>query len=292
LGNRGIPGGRGAAVALVLGAIVSIQTGTAAATTLFDEVGPAGTVFLRLSLAALILLAIWRPRVSGLSREQRRLAALFGLSLAGMNILFYESLDRIPLGIAVTLEFVGPLAVAIWGTRRPLDLLWVGLATAGILLLTGPGGSSPDALGVALALGAGACWGGYILITARVGRVYEGGSGLALAMAVGALLMTVPGVASGGAGLLGPEVLGVAAVVALMCSVVPYSLELESLRRIPTQVFGVMMSLEPGVAAAVGLIALGQGLALAEVGGIALVVIASAGALREAGGQTPPPTEV
>jgi inner membrane transporter RhtA len=291
LGNSGVSGGRGAAVALVLGAIVSIQSGTAAATTLFDEVGPAGTVFLRLFLAALILLAIWRPRPLGLSREQLRLAGIYGLTLAGMNLLFYESLDRIPLGIAVTLEFVGPLAVAIWGSRRPLDLIWVGLAAAGILLLTGPGGSSPDALGVALALGAGACWAGYILIAARVGQAYEGGSGLAIAMAVGAALAVVPGVASGGADLVAPEVLGVALAVALACSVVPYSLELESLRRIPTQIFGVMMSLEPAVAAAIGLIALDQGLAAPEVAGIALVVVASAGALRRAG-DSPPPTEV
>ena len=283
-----VSGSRGTAVALVLVAIVSIQSGTAAATTLFDEVGPAGTVFLRLALAAAILLAIWRPRLAGLSREQLGLAAIFGLALAGMNFLFYESLDRIPLGIAVTLEFVGPLAVAIWGSRRAIDLLWVGLAAGGILLLTGPGGSSPDPLGVALALGAGACWGAYILIAARVGRAYEGGAGLAIAMAVGALLMTAPGIASGGGDLVGVEVLGVALGVALLCSVIPYSLELESLRRIPTPVFGVMMSLEPGVAAAIGLLALGQGLAAAEVVGIALVVVASAGALRQAGEALPP----
>jgi inner membrane transporter RhtA len=274
-------------VALVLGSIVSIQVGSAAATTLFDEIGPAGTVFFRLFFGALVLVAIWRPRLGRYTREQLRLAAAFGLSLAAVNFLFYESIDRIPLGIAVTLEFVGPLAVAIGGSRRALDLLWVGMAALGILLLAGPGGSSPDAFGVVLALGAGAGWGAYILIAARVGRAYPDGAGLAIAMVISAALMAPAGVVAGGEELLSPEVILVGAGVAMLSSVIPYTFELEALRRLPTQVFGVMMSLEPGVAALVGLIALGQGLAAQEAAGIALVVAASIGALRELGAMTP-----
>jgi inner membrane transporter RhtA len=215
------------------------------------------------------------------------LAVLFGAVLAAMNLCFYEALDRIGLGIAVTLEFAGPLTVAVAGSRRALDLLWVGLAAAGILLLAGPGGSSPDPLGIAFALAAGACWGTYILLSARIGRAYPGGAGLAIAMVFGAALLIVPGVAAGGADLLDPGVAAVGLAVAVLSSVVPYSFELEALRRIPTQVFGVMMSLEPGAAAVIGLIALDQGLAAEEAIGIALVTAASAGALRGAGVTTP-----
>ena len=225
---------------------------------------------------------IWRPSPFESSRGQLGLAALFGVSLAAMNLLFYESLDRIPLGIAVTLEFVGPLAVAVWGSRRAIDLLWVGLAAAGILLLAGPGGSSPDPVGFALALAAGGCWGAYILISARLGQAYEDGTGLAIAMVVAAAIMLGPGIAVGGGELLSWELLGVGLAVAVLSSVIPYSLELEALRRLPTRVFGVMMSLEPAVAATVGLIALSQGLSPAEAAGIALVIAASAGALRRA----------
>jgi inner membrane transporter RhtA len=259
-----------------------VQVGSAAATTLFDEIGPTGTVFFRLAFAALILVAIWRPRPSRSSRSQLGLAALFGFFLAAMNLSFYEALDRIPLGIAVTLEFVGPLAVAVGGSRRALDLLWVAMAAAGIVLLAGPGGSSPDALGIAFALSAGTCWGAYILISARIGQAYPDGTGLAIAMVVATALLVVPGVAGGGADLLDPKLAAVGLAVAVLSSVIPYSFELEALRRIPTQAFGVMMSLEPGVAALVGLIALSQGLATGEVIGIALVTGASAGALRGA----------
>jgi inner membrane transporter RhtA len=278
------------AVALVLGAIVSVQAGSAVATTLFDQIGPAGSVLYRLAFAAVILVAIWRPRPATFTRDQLSLAAVFGVALAAMNLLFYESLDRIPLGIAVTLEFVGPLAVAIGGSRRLRDLLWVGMAAAGIVLLAGPGGSSPDPLGIVFALGAGACWGAYILISARVGQAFSDGTGLAVAMTVGAALMVIPGAVAGGEELLGPELAAIGLGLALLSSVIPYSFELEALRMIPTRAFGVMMSLEPGVAALIGLVALGQGLAAGETAGIALVTVASAGALLEAGAVAP--TEV
>jgi inner membrane transporter RhtA len=230
----------------------------------------------------LLLLAIWRPWRVEHDRDALKLAATFGIALAAMNFLFYSSLDRIPLGPAVTFEFVGPLTVALLATRTRLDLVWVALAAAGILLLAGPGGSD-DLLGIALALAAGGCWGAYILISARVGQAFEGGQGLAIAMTLGAGLMLVPGVAVGGEALLEPEIIAVGAAVALLSSVIPYSFELEALRTIPVGVFGVLMSLEPAVAAIAGLIAIGQDLNAAEVAGIALVVAASAGVLRRPG---------
>jgi inner membrane transporter RhtA len=274
------------AAGLVLGAVLSVQLGAAAATTLFDDVGPVGAVLYRLLFAAIVLLAIWWPRLRGTDRRALALAATFGVSLAGMNLCFYEALDRIPLGIAVTLEFVGPLAVALAASRRALDLAWVALAAVGILLLTRPSGEA-EAAGVAFALAAGAFWGAYILLSARVGRSFPGGTGLALAMAVAAALMAVPGGVAAGGALLEPETAAIGAAVALLSSAIPYSLELEALRRLAVGTFGVLMSLEPAVAALVGLVALSQGLAAIELLGIALVIAASAGALREPGAPAP-----
>jgi inner membrane transporter RhtA len=191
-----------------------------------------------------------------------------------MNLCIYEAMDRIPLGIAVTIEFWGPLAVAVIGSRRTLDLLWVALAAAGIVLLADPGGSL-DTAGVAFAFAAGGLWVGYILLSVRVGAVYPGGTGLAIAMVFGALVTLPFGV---GPDLFAPEMLAAGAAVALASSVIPYSLELEALRRLPARVFGVLMSLEPAVAALAGLVVLGQALALDEWAAIALVVVASAGA--------------
>jgi inner membrane transporter RhtA len=270
----------------VIGAVLSVQLGAAAATTLFDEIGPTGTVFYRLLFAALVLVAVWRPRPQGAEPRALALAACFGVTLAAMNLCFYEALDRIPLGIAVTLEFVGPLTVGLLGSRRALDLAWVGLAAAGIVLLTGPEGSA-EAAGIALALTAGGFWALYIVLSARVGRAFSGGDGLALAMVVSAALMVGPGIAAGGADLLDARVIAIGAAVALLSSAIPYSLELEALRRLRMGVFGVLMSLEPAIAALVGLVALQQGLAAAEVAGIVCVVAASAGVLREPGTPTP-----
>jgi inner membrane transporter RhtA len=285
-GQAGADPWRGAAPALVIGAVLSVQLGAAAATTLFDEVGPTGTVFFRLLFAALVLVAVWRPDPRGAERRSLALAACFGVTLAAMNLCFYLALDRIPLGIAVTFEFVGPLTVALVGTRRPLDLAWVGMAAGGIVLLTGPGGSA-EAAGIALALAAGGFWALYILLSARIGRAFSGGDGLALAMAFSAALMAAPGIVAGGGDLLDSRVVAIGAAVALLSSAIPYSLELEALRRLRVGVFGVLMSLEPAIAALVGLVALQQGLATAEVAGIVCVVAASAGVLREPGAPAP-----
>jgi len=267
---------------LVLAAVSSVQLGGAFAKTVFDEIGPGGTAFLRVLFAALILAALGRPAVRGLSAAEWRLAVAYGFALVAMNLTFYEALDRIPLGIAVTFEFVGPLGVAIMGSRRPLDLVWVALAAAGILLLSDFGTADLDGLGVALALLAGCFWAAYILLAVRVGRVYEGATGLTIGMCAGAVMLLPFGVAEAGGDLLSTEAVAVALAVAVLSSVIPYSLELEALRRLPAGVFGVLMSLEPAAAALAGFIVLDEGLATREVLAIALVVAASAGAARNA----------
>ena len=273
---------------LVLGAVASVQVGASLAKGLFDELGPGGTVLLRMAFAALVLSALWRPRVRGLDHSQWVLIAAFAISLAGMNFAFYSALERIPLGVAVTLEFAGPLGVAVAGSRRALDVLWVTLAACGILLLADLGGGGTDPLGMALALLAGAFWAWYILVGARVGRAFPGGGGLAIAMLLGSVILLPFGVAQGGADLADPRLLGAGAAVALLSSAIPYSLELEALRRLPARVFGVLMSLEPAMAALAGLVVLGEVLGEREIAAIAMVVVASAGATRSARDAPPP----
>ena len=285
---RGLPGAdRVPPVALVLAGVTSIQFGAGLAATLFDDLGPAGTSVLRLGWAAIILVALTRPRVRGRSREALRLAVLFGLTLGAMNLTFYEALDRIPLGAAVTIEFAGPLGVAVLKSRRRLDLLWAALAALGIVLLANPfGAGSLDTVGVLLALTAAACWFAYILIAQRATPHFSGSDGVALAMVVAALVPLGPGIAQGGADLLQPHWLAIGAGIALLSSVIPYSLETEALRRLPANVFGILMSLEPAVAALAGLIVLGQSLGASDLVAMALVVTASVGVSRSA---APPP---
>jgi len=267
---------------LVVGAIASVQFGAAIAAKLFAEVGTAGAVLLRLVSATIVLLILWRPRVHGRNARELALAALFGVVLAGMNLSFYAALDRIPLGIAVTLEFIGPLTVAILGSRRPLDLLWVALAAGGIAALTHGSDHGLNPLGIAFALLAASFWAAYIFVNARVGRAYPGGTGLALAMCIASLLALPLGVAAGGTHLLEPRSLALGAAVGILSSAIPYSFEIEALRRIAPSVFGVLMSLEPAMAALAGFIVLGQGLSARALLGVALVVTASIGASRRA----------
>jgi inner membrane transporter RhtA len=273
--------GRGG-VPLVVVAITSLQFGAALAGTIFDDIGPAGTALLRAFFAAVILQAIWRPRVRDHPARDLRLVALFGLVLGGMNLCIYESFARIPLGIAVTIEFAGPLGLAAALSRRRLDLVWAALAAIGIVLLADPGGGAVDAVGVLLALVAAALWAAYILIAQAAGRVFTGGHGVALAMTVAVVVPLVPGIAGAGSDLLKPQWLAIGCAVALMSSVLPYSLETEALRRLPARVFGVLMSLEPAVAAIAGLIVLGQDLRARDVVAIGLVIAASIGVTRAA----------
>ncbi|MFN8215266.1 MAG: EamA family transporter [Solirubrobacterales bacterium] len=277
-----------AAGAMVLGSVFSVQCGAALATTLFDQVGPAGAVFLRSLFGSLILLAVAGRTLHRLRGRQLLDVALFGFALAGMNLAFYESIDRLPLGIAVTIEFVGPLGLAVVGSRRGRDVAFAALAAAGILLLSGGlGGDGIDALGALLALVAGAFWAFYIVQSARVGRALSGLGGLAVAMSISAVLVAPLGIAQGGGEFAGAGVIAAGLAVGLLSSAIPYGLELEALRRLPHAVFGVLMSLEPAVAALVGLIFLSQDLSALEVLGIALVVLASAGALRSAAAPAP-----
>jgi inner membrane transporter RhtA len=267
-------------VPFVLVGITSPQFGAALGRTIFDDIGPAGTVLLRVFFAAVILLAIWRPRPREHSLRDLRLVAAFGLVLGVMNLCIYESIARIPLGIAVTIEFAGPLGIAVALSRRRLDLAWAALAAVGIVMLADPGSGAVDALGIVFALIAAGCWALYILIAQAAGRVFTGGRGVAMAMAVAMLVPLVPGIVEAGSELLKPQWLAIGCAVALLSSVLPYSLETEALRRLPANVFGVLMSLEPAVAALAGLVVLGQGLRAVDVVAIALVVVASIGVTR------------
>jgi inner membrane transporter RhtA len=265
---------------LVVGGIASVQFGSAIAATLFSQIGPGGAVLLRLLSATIVLTAVWRPRVRGRPRSDLVVALVFGLVLAGMNLTFYHAIHRIPLGVAVTLEFVGPLTVAVAGSRRPVDLIWVALAAAGILALARGQTHGLDLLGALLALTAGALWGAYILLNARIGRTFERGTGLALAMFVATLAALPSGLIEGGRQLLALRSLALGSAVGMLSSAIPYSFENEALRRIAPSVFGVLMSLEPAMAAIAGLLVLGQSLSSRAVLGIGLVVCASVGASR------------
>ncbi|MCW2996073.1 MAG: EamA family transporter [Conexibacter sp.] len=278
---RGLPGlDRAPPIGLVLCGVTSIQFGAALAATLFDDLGAAGVSLLRLGFAAIVLTVLSRPRVRGRRPADLRLVALFGVTLGGMNLFFYEALDRIPLGVAVTIEFAGPLAIAVATSRRRLDLVWAGIAALGIVLLSNPFGAGIDGVGLVLILAAAACWAAYILIAQRATKAYDGSEGLALAMVVAALVPLVPGVLEAGSALVRPQWIALGVVVALASSVIPYSLETEALRRMPANVFGVLMSLEPAVAALAGFLVLGQALGVRDLVAIALVVAASAGVSR------------
>jgi inner membrane transporter RhtA len=265
--------------ALVLTGVVSVQIGGAIAKQLFVLTSPIGVVTLRLVFAGLILVVLWRPRIR-LNARALGVVLAFGAVLGVMNLSIYLAFARIPLGMAVTIEFLGPLLVAIVGSRRWSDALWAVLAGAGVVLLTESGGSTVDWVGVAFAGLAGACWAGYILLGARLGRHTPGGSGLALATGFAALAIAPFGVAESGADLFSLPLLLLGAGVAVLSSVVPYSLEIEALRRMPAQVFGVLMSSEPAVAALAGLVVLGELLSPAQWLAVGCVVAASIGATR------------
>jgi inner membrane transporter RhtA len=263
---------------LVLGGIGSVQFGAALADTLFDEAGPAGVVLLRLLLSAAILLGVARPSLRGRARADIGAALAFGVILAAMNWSSYEALNRLPLGVAVTIEFTGPLSVAVAGSRRALDGVWVLLAAGGVLLLATRGGHhGVHAMGVFLALVAATCWASYILLSQRVGAAFAGLDGLAIALGVGALLVIPPGVIEGGDALLRPHIVAGGLGVALLSSLIPYSLELIALRRLSAYRFGLLMSIEPAMAALAGVIVLGQPITAVLAVALVMVVVASVG---------------
>ncbi|MEV5874215.1 EamA family transporter [Streptomyces sp. NPDC052101] len=267
-------------VGLVLAGGVSVQFGGALAVTLMPRAGAPGVVALRLLAAAVVLLLVCRPRLRGHSRADWGTVIAFGIAMGAMNGLFYEAVARIPLGPAVTLEVLGPLALSVLASRRAVNAVWAGLALLGVFLLGGGGFSDLDPTGVAFALGAGAMWAVYILFSARTGRRFPQADGLALAMAVAALLFLPIGITAAGTRLLDPTTVALGSAVALLSSVLPYTLELLALRRLPASTFAILMSLEPALAATAGFLVLGQSLSATEAAAIALVIAASIGAVR------------
>ncbi|EON23178.1 hypothetical protein CF8_2955 [Nocardioides sp. CF8] len=264
---------------LVVIGIVSVQAGAAIAKDLFGTISPTSMVFLRLVTSTLVLLAIARPSWRGRSRADWLVVAAFGASLGLMNWAIYQSFARIPLGIAVTIEFIGPLTLAVLGSRRARDLIWVVLAAAGVALL----GFEPadlDPVGVAFALLAGSAWAAYILLSAQTGQRWPGFDGLAIASAFATLLLTAPAIVSGGTALLDPRVLLIGALVGVLSSVIPYSCELVALRSLAPSVFGILMSLEPAAAALAAIVVLQELLAPTQWLAVACVVVASVGATR------------
>ena len=258
-------------------AIASVQCGSALARGLFSDLGAAGTTLLRLGLAALLLLVVLRPKVGAWSREAWRAAVLLGIVMAGMNLVFYLAIRSVPLGVAVTVEFVGPLLLALVQTRRLIDVVWAVLAAGGVVLLGADSTGGVPLSGLALALVAGLFWAGYIVASANVGRTLPGTDGLAIALAVATLIVLPFGVSGASAVVHRPGLLLPSFGVAILSSVLSYGLELSALRRIPTRAFGILMSLEPAAAAVAGLLFLSQRLHLREVCALLMVSAASAG---------------
>ncbi|AJC60548.1 hypothetical protein GZL_08000 [Streptomyces sp. 769] len=267
--------------------MVGLQCGAALTTRLYPTVGPAGVVTLRLCIAAVVLTALWRPGLRG-DRGTLGIAAAAGTLLAVHHLGYYEAVDRLPLGAATTMEFLGPFAIALFGSRRAADLLWAGLAAAGVVLLSNSG-IPLNAAGLAFASLAGCCWGGYLLVGKRLAGRVPDGRGLALAVTWGSLLSLPYGIAQAGTRLLDPGTLALATAVAILSSVLPYTFHLEALRRLPPRVFGILTSLEPAVGALIGLLLLGQHLATPQWAGVLAVALASIGATRPTG-RTPRPS--
>ncbi len=264
---------------LVLAGIISVQLGGALAAGLVRQVGSLIAVALRMDIAALVLIALTRPSVRGRTREAWSAAALLGLTLGVMNLCFYSAIARLPLGVVVTIEFLGPLGLAAAISRRPRDFVAVVAALAGVVMVSGvlrTDVAGLDVLGLALAAAAGACWAGYILTMRSVGRLWRQLDGLAVAMVIAAAMITPFAIAEALGTPVSPAQLAVGATIAILSSVLPYSLELVALRRIDTRVFGILLSLDPAVAALAGLLILGEALRPLEVGGMALVILASA----------------
>jgi inner membrane transporter RhtA len=278
--QRPARGGGTGVVALVLGGAVSVQFGAAVAALLFPRVEVAGVVTLRLVLAAMVLLVVCRPRLRGYHRDDWLLIIGFGAALAGMNTLIYEAIDRIPLGAAVTLEVLGPLVLSVIAGRWPTSWLWALLALGGVVLLGRGSISDLNMTGVGFALAAAVMWAAYILLSARTGHRFPKADGLALAMTLAAAMTLPLGLAAAGTSLLDPVTIGLGAAVAALSSILPYTLEMLALRRMPTSTFAVLMSLGPAIAAAAGFLVPGQSLSLLQVLAVGLVVAASGGAVR------------
>ncbi|MEM7064552.1 MAG: EamA family transporter [Cyanobacteria bacterium P01_B01_bin.77] len=266
------------APSLVILAGLTVQLGSALAKSVFELAGPLGTVFLRVALSAVLLLLLWRPGWQG-ARAHWPLVLAYGGVLTLMNTAFYLAIDRIPLGIAVAIEFTGPLGLAVIKSRRWLDLLWVTLATLGVLLLAPLQGSGLDPIGLGFAVLAALSWAGYILLAAATGQVVPGLEGLVWGMVFGACLLMPIGIGTAGTALLDGRLLTIATMVAALSSAT-YALELVALRRLPVNVFGVLLSVEPMLAAASGFVVLGETLTVRSLVAIVLISIAAGGSAR------------
>ena len=264
---------------LVLGSIVSVQFGAAFAKSLFGLTDPTAVAWLRMAVAAALFWVLARPRLRGRTWPEWRVVIGYGITLATMNWAIYQSFARIPIGLAVTIEFLGPLAIALFGSHRARDLVWVALAAVGVALL-GVFPTAVDWLGVGFALLAGAAWAGYILLSGPTGAAWEGVTGVSVGSLVGALVFLVPGVLAGGTALWQPQVFLLAAAVGVLSSVIPYGLEMIARRRIPASVFGILMSLEPAAAALAAFLLLGERLGWVELVAMACVIVASVGSTR------------
>ncbi len=277
-------------VALITLGMVFTQTGASFAKGLFPLVGAAGATTLRLTLAALVLLAIFQPWRQKLDRRQWRSVFLYGATMGAMNLFFYAALASIPLGVAVALEFTGPLAVALAGSRKPLDFFWIAVAVAGFaaLLPLGETTGNISIAGVLLALAAGGCWAGYIIFGQRAGT--GGGPHItALGVSIAAIIALPFGIATAGPALLAPSILPIALAVALLSSATPYALDMVALPHIPSRLFGILMSGQPALAALMGLLVLHERLELQQIAGIAAIILASLGATITIARTTPPP---
>ena len=261
----------------VLFAIISVQSGAAIAKTLFPAIGAAGTASLRIGISAIILLAIYRPNLFKITPNQWKIVIPYGLSLGAMNLIFYLAIERIPIGLAVTLEFIGPLLVAVIGSKRLIDYLWVLLATAGIVLIAPWSNNGIDLLGVLFALLAGAFWAAYIVLGTKVSKIMKGGDAVATGMLFASILIVPFGILENGLTNLTPTFLYLGIALALLSSAIPFTLEMKALGQLPARTFSILMSLEPAAASIFAFIFLQEYLTFNEILAVVFVVIASVG---------------
>jgi inner membrane transporter RhtA len=264
-------------VPAVIFAIISVQSGAAIAKGLFPAIGAAGTASLRIGISAIILLAVYKPNLFKITANQWKFVIPYGLSLGAMNLIFYLAIERIPLGLAVTLEFVGPLLVAIWGSKRPIDFLWVLLAAAGIILIAPSSNSGIDILGMLLALLAGGFWAAYILLGGKISKIMRAGDAVATGMIFASILIIPFGVLGKGLNNLTPTLFSLGIALALLSSAIPFSLEMKALSQLPSRTFSILMSLEPAAASICALIFLQEFLSFNEILAVIFIVIASSG---------------
>ncbi|MBS3018022.1 Threonine/homoserine exporter RhtA [Comamonas sp. PE63] len=278
-------------VLAVLGSVTALGLGTSLAKQLFPLVGAQGTSALRVGFAALILVCVWRPWRWSLNRQQAQALLIFGMALGGMNLMFYMALRDIPFGLAVAIEFSGPLAVAIYYSRRALDFVWLALAVAGLAMILPLGGNASDLnlspVGIACALGAAICWASYIVLGRRLGHI-PSGQAVSLGLLCAALVVVPFGVAEAGLKLLTPSILLFGLMVAAISSALPYTLEMLALRRLPPATFGIALATEPAIAALMGMLLLSEHLSATQWTAIACIMAAAMGSAVTRPGSKPP----